>query len=253
MTTGARRAGRWSTAQQVPRRERSRSHLPRSLHQPHTRKTGKRAGGSNAAVLQERARVARDLHDSVSQTLYAITLAASRARRLLEQNHGTEAQHIIDDVAQLANAGQSELRALLTNVFSDRLTAGGLTTTLVHLAADHRTRNGLDIRLSLAAEPDLPAKTKQALALISREALNNVVKHAGAHRVDLVLTVAAAEIVLIIADDGRGFDPAVVRPGHFGMQSIRERAAAVGGTLEFLSEHGVGTRVRVRISRVGRT
>src|SRR5207245_10335960 len=87
-------------------------------------------GAANEAVLEERARIARELHDSVSQTLYAITLGATRARMLVERNDAADAQRIIDDVLQLATAGQSELRALLRDLRSDRLTSAGLTTAL---------------------------------------------------------------------------------------------------------------------------
>ena len=78
-------------------------------------------------MLHERARIARELHDSVSQTLYAITVTAARALRLLEQKKGSDIQHIIGDVLQLANAGQSELRLVLANIYPDRLPPGGLT------------------------------------------------------------------------------------------------------------------------------
>jgi signal transduction histidine kinase len=112
-----------------------------------TRAPGRGVGErASAAVLDERARIARELHDSVSQTLYAITLGATRARMLVERNDAADAQRIIDDVLQLATAGQSELRALLTDLRSDRLTSAGLTTALAKFAADARTRDGLDIR-----------------------------------------------------------------------------------------------------------
>ena len=110
-----------------------------------------------------------------------------------------------------------------------------------------RTQTGLDIRLSLADEPDAPATIKEALILISREALHNVVKHAGADRVEIGLDVDAGQMLLLIADDGRGFDPTLSRPGHFGMQSMRERAAVFGGTLELVSTQGVGTQICVRV------
>src|SRR5207302_5546875 len=160
-----------------------------------------------------------------------ITLTASRALRVLKQNEGNEVQHLIDDVLALATAGQSELRARLTNMRSDGLPSGGLTAALANLAADVRTRHGLDIRLSFADEPDVPATTKDGLVLISREALHNVVKHARADRVDMVLEVLAGETVLLITDDGHGFEPAASHPGHFGLQSMRERATALGGRL----------------------
>jgi signal transduction histidine kinase len=200
---------------------------------------------TRAAVLEERARIARELHDSVAQTLYAIALCASRARSLLQQNAGTEVQRSIDDVLHLANAGQDELRGLLTTFRSDRHTSGGLTAPLANLAADTRRHGNLDIRLSLSDEPDVPAETKEALVMIVREALHNVVKHSAARRVDIVLEHDGGQLMLLIADDGHGFDPTRLRPGHFGLQSMRDRATAVGGTLALISAVGRGTQLRL--------
>jgi signal transduction histidine kinase len=156
-------------------------------------------------------------------------------------------QRIIDDVLQLATGGQSELRALLTDIRSDQLSSRGLRAGLANLAADVRRRSGLTVRVSLADEPDVPAATRQELVLIAREALHNVVRHSGAARVDIVLEADQQGLVLLITDDGRGFDPATPRVGHFGLQSMRERASAVGGTLALISATGLGTQVRVSI------
>ena len=117
------------------------------------------------------------------------------------------------------------------------------------VGAQLRMRHDLDIRLSLADEPEVPAATKEALVLISREALHNVARHGGAERVDIVLEADAESVVLLITDNGRGFDPSTKRPGHFGLQSMRERAAAVGGVLALVSAEGVGTQVRVIVPR----
>ena len=198
-------------------------------------------------MLVERARIARELHDSVSQTLYAISLRASRARSVLQQNDGPQAQRIIDDVLELANAGQSELRALLTDIRSDPPSSAGLRDGLANLAADIRSRGGLAVRLSLADEPDVPAAIRQELVLIAREALHNVLRHSGAARVDIALEADHKELVLLITDDGRGFDPVTPRAGHFGLQSMRERATSVGGRLALISATGLGTQVRVSI------
>jgi signal transduction histidine kinase len=208
----------------------------------------KHAAAAHAAKLEERERIARELHDSVSQTLYAITLTASRAMRLLELNEANDVQPIIDDVVQLAEAGQSELRALLTRMRSDYVGSEGLIAALTNLAEDVVKRSGLDIRLSLADEPDLPPAAKDELFLISREALHNVVRHAHADHVEIALDRGAGEIVLLITDDGRGFDVAALHPGHFGLLSMRERAARIGVCLEVVSADA-GTRVRVRIPR----
>jgi signal transduction histidine kinase len=203
-------------------------------------------------VLQERARIARELHDSVSQTLYAITIGASRARKLLRRNESREAQGIIEDVLRLAQAGQSELRALLTDIRSDQFTSGGLVAALERLVADVATRHPLEIRLTdaeagRAADPDVPAPTREALVLIAQEALRNVVRHSAARRVDIMLELQHGQLVLLINDDGHGFDLATQRPGHFGLQSMRERATAVGGFLALNSAVGLGTQLRVSV------
>jgi signal transduction histidine kinase len=198
-------------------------------------------------VLEERARIARELHDSVSQTLYAITLAATRARKLLGRNESREAQGIIDDVLRLATSGQSELRALLTDIRSEQLTSEGLVDALERLVADVGARHALEIRLTATREPDVPAAIREALVMIAREALHNVVRHSGARRVDMTLELQCGQLVLLINDDGRGFDPATPRPGHFGLQSMRERATAIGGSLGLNSAVGLGAQLRVSI------
>jgi signal transduction histidine kinase len=233
-------------------RDRSRSHTPRSISRAATPRTANRTNIANAAVLKERARIARELHDSVSQTLYAISLTASRALMLLEQNRDVAVHPFIEDVLQLATSGQSELRALLADIRSDQVFPGALSDSLSSLASEVRARHGLDIRIAITGETDLSPATKAALVLICREALHNVVKHAHASQVHVVFEVLADELVLLIADDGRGFDPSASRPGHFGLQSMCERAAAVGGELDVTSTPGVGTQIRMTLPKEDR-
>ena len=208
-----------------------------------------RTTAAEMARLAERARIARELHDRVSQTLYAITLAAAQARSLCEQTQGGEIQHALDGLLELANEGQSELRAMLTSMRSDWPSPGSLVNQLETLAAAVRARSSIDIRLSLADEPDMLPQAKHELVMISREALNNVLRHASATRVDIVLEVGASAMVLDVIDNGRGFDQELSHPGHFGLRSMRERAQAVGGSLELNTANGVGTRVRVCMPR----
>src|SRR2546428_1971184 len=144
LTDGVAQTLRPKPSRRIPMRQVSRSDASHSLPRADFPGTAKRASTANAAMLQERARIARELHDTVSQTLYAITLTASRALGLLKQNEGNEVQHLIDDVLRLATAGQSELRALLTNIRSDRLPPGGLTAGLANLVAAVRTAPGLE-------------------------------------------------------------------------------------------------------------
>ncbi|MBV9582571.1 MAG: sensor histidine kinase [Chloroflexi bacterium] len=198
-------------------------------------------------MQQERARIARELHDGISQTLYAITLGASAALTHLQQNERTDVQGLLEYLLEVANTGQSEVRDLVSDIRCNRLTSAGLVGALEHLAADVRRHNRLDIRLALGHEPDLPASTKEELLMILREALHNVVKHSAAHRVDIVLEQRGGALLLVIKDDGRGFDASRPRPGHFGLQSMRERALDLGGTLAVFSAVGAGTQLRVRI------
>jgi signal transduction histidine kinase len=201
------------------------------------------------AARQERARFARELHDGVAQTLYAIGLVAARALELLEPREADPLERLLAQVLELADDGQHEVRALLANAWSDDPGPGGLTQALLGLASAHETRHGTHIRLALGPEPDLSPAARTTLVRITREALHNVAKHAGARHVDIVLEVRAAEVEVLIADDGRGFDPAQTRPGHFGMRSMRHRAEEVGGTLDVTSVDGQGTRIRVRVPR----
>lgn len=232
-----------STVGQARRMEPSRRARVRVISTTHDA-CGLGLSNASRVVLQERAGIARELHDSVSQTLYAITLTATRARKLVEQN---QVRHMVDELVRLSEVAQGELRAIITNIHSNPLTGGGLIAALTNLASDVRTCNGLDVRLSLVDEPDISPEAREAVALIAREALHNVAKHANADRVHIVLEMDRRRMVLLISDNGRGFDSARVRPGHFGLQTMRERANAVGGTLELLSSDGFGTHVCICI------
>ena len=199
------------------------------------------------AVLQERARIARELHDGVAQTLYAIGLVAARAREHLESRQVGQLELLLDRVLELTDGGQREVRALLDGTWAQQRTGGDLTRTLVELATVYEASHTGEVRLALGAEPDLAPSTCEALGRIARQVLQNVAKHADARHVDLVLQAGATYVELSIADDGCGFDPALPRPGHFGLRSMRERAEAVGGTLEVVSRVGQGTLIRVRV------
>jgi signal transduction histidine kinase len=207
------------------------------------------------SVDDERARVARDLHDTVAQTLYSITLGASRVLTLIERSETSHLQNIVEDVLHQANAGQTELRALLHDLRSSELyqLQGGLTGSLASLATSLEARSLGRIRLSLAEEPDIAPAIKTTLVRIAREALHNIAKHARATHVDLVLEVGRAEVVLQVADDGRGFDPSASHPSHFGLQLMHEHARAIRGTISVESQIGMGTIVTVRVPVEGPT
>lgn len=201
-----------------------------------------------AGSLEERQRLARELHDSVSQALYGIALGTRTARlRLGDDPHN--AAEPIDYVASLAQAGLAEMRALIFELRPESLEQEGLIAALEKNAASIRARYGLDVRLELMDEPDCSLAAKEALYRIAQEAMHNIVKHAGAHRVHLSLQADAEAIVLRVSDDGCGFDSAASFPGHVGLQSMSERAAKLGGSLDVASTAGEGTVITARLAR----
>ena len=195
------------------------------------------------AALEERQRLARELHDSVSQALYGIALGARTARTLLDRDPARAAEPL-EYVLGLAEAGLAEMRALIFELRPESLAAEGLVAALGTQADALRARHGLAVEAALGAEPAAPAAAKEALYRIGQEALHNAVKHARAGRVTVRLGPAPGGLELEVADDGDGFDPGGEFPGHLGLRSMRERAASAGGTIEVDSAPGRGTRIR---------
>jgi signal transduction histidine kinase len=230
--TGSLTATLRRSAEQARRRERE------------TRLLSERA--QELASLQERQRLALELHDSVSQTLYGISLGAHTAREAIESDPG-EAIAPLEYVISLAEAGLAEMRALIFELRPESLASEGLITALTKQVAVLRTRYKLTVDAQLGEEPALSLERKHALYRIAREALHNIVKHAHASTVLLRLDRQDDELVLEVRDDGRGFDPAGPFPGHLGLHSIQERAARLGGTCSLESAPAQGTSLRVRI------
>jgi len=202
------------------------------------------AAAREKVTLEERQRLARELHDSVSQSLYAIRLGAQTARERLD-GQSPQVARPIDHIMRLAEASQAEMRALIFELRPESLEMEGLVAALNRQIDAVRARHGIAAPTITSVEPELPIEVKQALHQIAREALWNTVKHARARRVDVRLEPDGHSVVLEIADDGVGFDPGGSFPGHLGLRSMHERASGVGGSLEIVS--GRGTRVIVRV------
>lgn len=191
------------------------------------------------AALEERQRLARELHDSVSQALYGIALGSRTARALLDREGPRErVTEWLEYVLSLAEAGLTEMRALIFELRPESLETEGLIVALKQQAEALRARHEIPVRATLGEEPDLPLETKEALYRIAQEALHNTVKHARATEANLKLSCDAGGIVLEISDDGAGFDPEEDFSGHLGLKSMRERAARLGGRLRVRSAPG---------------
>jgi signal transduction histidine kinase len=201
------------------------------------------------AALEERQRLARELHDSVSQALYGIALGSRTASTLLARRaHPDRVGEWLEYVLSLAEAGLTEMRALIFELRPESLETEGLIAALNQQAAALEARHEIPVRTTiLCEEPDVPLETKEALYRIAQEALHNTVKHARATKAELKLECDAWGVALEVSDDGVGFDPEGSYSGHLGLKSMRERAGRLGSTLWVESAPGEGTTIRVTI------
>ena len=193
----------------------------------------------NQAALEERHKLARELHDSVSQALYGISLGAKTAKAQLERDP-QKAKEALEYIEQLTEAGVIEMRALIFELRPESLEQDGLVAALQKQAEMMRLRYRLEMDTQFT-EPQLSLEAKQALLRIAQEALHNTVKHAQAKRARLELTANS----LLISDDGIGFDPSQRFDDKLGQRTMRERAEAIGASFA-LSSSNQGTQIRVQ-------
>jgi signal transduction histidine kinase len=204
--------------------------------------------GAELRAVQERQRLARELHDSVSQSLYAIVLDIATAQQIGGADPA-RLEAILRDAQALAEAGLAEMRALIFELRPEFLRQEGLVVALQRQVAAVRARYQLSITVEATSEPEAVPAVKEALYRVGQEALNNIAKHASAKAVVITLEAREGELVLRVRDDGRGFDAAKSFPGHLGLRSMRERAASVGGDIVISSSPGQGTEVTLRVPR----
>jgi signal transduction histidine kinase len=208
----------------------------------------RRTAGDRA--LEERRRIARDLHDSVSQTLFSTALHTRTAQRALEQEHvnpsGPVGKSLVA-IAERTKSIQGEIRALIFELRRDPVHDGLVVAMARHAAAlDGSGGPHIDVRgpaRGLSVSPRIEAQ----LYGIAREAIANVLRHSGATEASVRVAAPPGEVIIEIRDNGRGFDPNAVRPGHFGLESMRSRAAECGGRLTITSAPGLGAVVRVTV------
>jgi signal transduction histidine kinase/DNA-binding CsgD family transcriptional regulator len=183
------------------------------------------------AVLQERQRLARDLHDVVSQTPYSASIVAEMLPRLWARDLGAVRQGL-EHLQQLTRGALAEMRTLLFELRPTALAEAELSELLRQLAEATAGRTHLAITVQMETQSALPPDVKIALYCIVQEALNNIVKHAQATNVILSLRRKRQSIELLVSDNGQGFDPGQVPPGHLGLTGMRERARAIGAAVK---------------------
>jgi PAS domain S-box-containing protein len=199
-----------------------------------------------AAALAERSRLARELHDSVSQALFGIVLGS---RTLMQKaSNAPELVEPMSYVLHQAEAALAEMRALIFELRPESLEQEGLIAAFHKQAEALCARHQIEVTTHLGqVEPELPIEAKEALYRIGLEAIQNTIKHARAKRVELNLSVSDKRVSLEVCDDGIGFDTNLHYPGHLGLVSMRERAEKCGGSLEIGSHQGHGTAIRVQL------
>ncbi len=232
LTDEGRFVGGQGTVRDVSERER----LERELR----RQAGELAGS------EERAHLARELHDSVTQALFSMTLVARSVELLLERDPDA-ARTQLAQLRELQREALAEMRALIFELRPGNVEQDGLARALRTHSAALQGRIGLPIVVDSELEERLPLEIEETLYRISQEALHNVVKHAAARQVRLEIRRVGDGVRLRIEDDGKGFDPGAVPDGHLGITGMRARAAKIDAHLDCRSEPGRGTTIEVLV------
>lgn len=204
------------------------------------------------AALEERQRLARELHDSVAQAIYGASLGLKTAQVQLERDPAL-AKDPVNYSLDLVEAATKEMRALIFSLRPESLEQEGLIRALLRHIEVMKVRYRIEVRAQLPAEPPLDSDQRYALFRVATEALHNIVKHAQVSQspapVSLTLTVDTSSVQLRIQDYGVGFDPSKPLIGHFGLKSMRERIENLGGHFQVESQPGQGCSLLASLPR----
>ncbi len=203
-----------------------------------------RTQAERSAVATERSRLARDLHDAVTQTLFSASLIAEVLPRMWDRDQ-EEGKRRLSELRELTRGALAEMRTLLLELRPSALVEAEIAELFRHLTDAFTGRARLPIHLSIEGDASLPPDVKVALYRISQEALNNVVKHAEASQVAVQIRCLPGQVELHISDDGCGFDPSIFSPEHLGLGIMRERAENIGAHIHIKSAVNQGTQISV--------
>lgn len=204
-----------------------------------------------SAVADERNRIAGDLHDSVTQTLFS-TVAIADALPAVWQRHPDEAIRGLDDLKQLTRAALAEMRTLLTELRPATLVEMKLSELLTQLASATSSRSRIPVKTEIDYHEMFPAQVQVALYRSAQEALNNIVKHSNATEARVTLNRQADTVHLIVEDNGCGIEIEGLFPTSIGLSIMRERVRSISGEIEITSKPGKGTKIHVQWNRQSR-
>jgi PAS domain S-box-containing protein len=238
-----KRAAERLAAQEAEYRQRLEQRIAERTNELNLANERLREKAAQDAVTAERTRLARDLHDAVTQTLFSTTLIADVLPEIWAMNPD-EGRRRLEEIRQMTRGALAEMRTLLVELRPNALVEVPLPTLLRQLTEALVGRARVNIQLSAEGERKLPGDVQVGLYRLAQEALNNIVKHAKASQA--VVTLRMGETVrLTVADNGIGFDPVTVTADHLGLKIMRERAEAIGAKLSIYSEPGEGTQISV--------
>lgn len=201
------------------------------------------------ARLEERNRLARDLHDTVKQQTYAARMQLTAARNLLSADPPAAAAHI-DTALQLNRETQQELKLIIDELRPSALQGRGLANALKEYASRWQEHTGIKMETVIGGERPLPLNVEQALYRVLQEALSNIARHAEADTVRLSLDMSPERVTMTMADDGRGFDMNAISPNSYGLAGMQGRLSDVGGTLKIDSTPSAGTTLTADVPLV---
>jgi len=194
------------------------------------------------AITAERGRLARELHDAVTQTLFSANLIADVIPRIWKRNPEEGLQNL-EELRQLTRGALAEMRTLLLEMRPESLQRADIKSLLIQLADAFIGRVRVPVSVDIKGDCELSHEVKIVFYRVAQEALNNIAKHSGARQVDLHLECQPGQLSLLVKDDGLGFDPVTIAPEHLGIAIMRERANSIGADLQIESQIGQGTTV----------
>jgi nitrate/nitrite-specific signal transduction histidine kinase len=196
------------------------------------------------AIVAERHRLARELHDAVTQTLFSANLIADVIPRIWKRNP-EEGLQSLEELRQLTRGALAEMRTLLLEMRPESLERADLKSLLTQLADAFTGRVRVPVSLVIQGDCEPAQEAKIVFYRVAQEALNNIAKHSGARQVELRLECQPGQLNLCVKDDGLGFEPGSHLPGHMGIAIMRERANSIGAYLKIESQVGQGTTVEL--------
>ncbi|MBB6734869.1 histidine kinase [Cohnella zeiphila] len=233
-------------AEQLSRISRKWEEQVTSLQRLSTNNTELAAKARMSAVVEERQRLARELHDAVSQQLFAISMTATAVGRTLD-NDFNKAKRQISLIEEMASVAQSEMRALLLHLRPVHLEGKKLSQAIPELVEEMKAKVPMSISLEMDDDIALSKGVENHLFRMVQEAMSNTLRHAKATKMDIALQRRGETVRLAIRDNGVGFDVLAKKQTSYGLVSMEERVTEIGGSLNVASAPGKGTRIEIRV------